>query len=86
MLTAHMGVIKVMWSEAHQRLMRLAMDILGPFGQQRIDEAAEAGGWWPQMYLFTRAETIYAGTSEVQRNVIAQRFLGLPRQGSRNGR
>ncbi len=75
-----------MWSEAHQRLMALALDILGPFGQQRIDADAEARRFWPQMYLFTRAETIYAGTSEVQRNVIAQRFLGLPRQESRRAK
>ncbi|MGE0870665.1 MAG: acyl-CoA dehydrogenase family protein [Kofleriaceae bacterium] len=73
------SVIKVMWSEAHQRLLALALDVLGPAAQQRLDRGAIAGGFWPNMYLFARAETIYAGTSEVQRNVIAQRMLGLPK-------
>jgi len=77
---AESSVIKVMWSEAHQRLMELALDILGPYQQQRTGDGAEGDGKWPLGYLFTRAETIYAGTSEVQRNVIAQRFLGLPRE------
>jgi alkylation response protein AidB-like acyl-CoA dehydrogenase len=77
---AESSIIKVMWSEAHQRLLALALDVLGPGAQQQLDGGAEAGGFWPYMYLFARAETIYAGTSEVQRNVIAQRLLGLPKE------
>jgi alkylation response protein AidB-like acyl-CoA dehydrogenase len=77
---AESSVIKVMWSEAHQRLMDVALDVLGPAAQQLTDSDAEERGRWPMMYFFTRAESIYAGTSEIQRNVIAQRVLGLPRE------
>ncbi|MBI2059308.1 MAG: acyl-CoA dehydrogenase family protein [Nitrospirae bacterium] len=73
------SVIKIMWSEAHQRLMELALEVLGPGAQLRTGPDAEAKGRWPMMYLFTRAETIYAGTSEIQRNVVAERMLGMPR-------
>jgi alkylation response protein AidB-like acyl-CoA dehydrogenase len=73
------SVIKVMWSEAHQRLMQVALEVVGPAGQILTGQDGVMGGRWPLMYLFTRAETIYAGTSEIQRGVIAQRFMGLPK-------
>lgn len=76
---AESSVIKIMWSEAHQRLIELALEILGPGGRLRVGPDAVDRGHWPMMYLFTRAETIYAGTSEIQRSVIAERFIGLPR-------
>lgn len=74
------SVVKLLWSESHQRLFDLAADILGPalqFGPQ--ESAAPREGRWSRDYLWTRAETILAGTSEVQRNIIAERGLGLPR-------
>ena len=73
--------IKLVWSESHQRLLDLAMDILGPeaaLGPQDPN-AVRAGRSWQRDYLWSRAETILAGTSEIQRNVIAERVLGLPR-------
>jgi alkylation response protein AidB-like acyl-CoA dehydrogenase len=73
--------IKLIWSESHQRLLALAMDILGrdaALGPQEAS-AARRGIWWQRDYLWSRAETILAGTSEIQRNVIAERVLGLPR-------
>jgi alkylation response protein AidB-like acyl-CoA dehydrogenase len=73
--------IKLIWSESHQRLLDLAMDILGRnavLGPQEAS-AARRGIWWQRDYLWSRAETILAGTSEIQRNVIAERVLGLPR-------
>ena len=63
-----------------QRIMEAANSISGPYGQ--LDEHASHAhdeGRWQYGYLWSRAATIYAGTSEVQRNVIAQRVLGLPR-------
>jgi alkylation response protein AidB-like acyl-CoA dehydrogenase len=62
---------KVLGSETDQRLQELAMDVLGP--PALLDEA------WRRAYLYARSETIMGGTSEIQRNVIAQRILGLPR-------
>ncbi|MEX0590355.1 MAG: acyl-CoA dehydrogenase family protein [Xanthobacteraceae bacterium] len=65
---------KLAWSEAHQKLADLAVDILGE--DFANGEAAEP---FRDIYLQSRAETIYAGTSEIQRNIIADRVLGLPR-------
>ena len=65
---------KLAWSEAHQKLAALAVDILGD-DFFACDEAAH----FRYIYLQSRAETIFAGTSEIQRNIIADRVLGLPR-------
>jgi alkylation response protein AidB-like acyl-CoA dehydrogenase len=57
-----------------------ALEILGPAGMvPRGDPRAVDGGFWSHELLWSRAATIYAGTSEIQRNIIAQRTLGLPR-------
>ena len=69
------SIQKLYWSEYNQRLCQLAMEILGP--QAQLD--GFDGGRWAYNYLRARGNTIEAGTSEVQRNVIAQRVLGLPR-------
>lgn len=74
------SAIKLLWSENHQRLLDVAMEVLGPqamLGPQKISGPNE--GRWVREYLLTRAETILAGTSEVHRNIIAERGLGLPR-------
>lgn len=74
------SAVKLLWSESHQRLFDLAMDILGPAVQLGPQEtSAPREGRWHRDYLWTRAETILAGTSEVMRNIIAERALGLPR-------
>ncbi len=74
------SAVKLLWSETHQRLLDLAMDILGPHVQLGPQEpAAPREGRWQRDYLWTRAETILAGTSEIMRNIIAERALGLPR-------
>ncbi|KCB52495.1 acyl-CoA dehydrogenase, C-terminal domain protein [Bordetella hinzii 1277] len=67
---------KVHWSEAHQRLLELAMERLGARGVLPPDEASRA---LSHAYLWSRAETILAGTSEIQRNIIAEHMLGLPK-------
>jgi alkylation response protein AidB-like acyl-CoA dehydrogenase len=72
--------IKLLWSESHQRLLELAMDVLGPRGQLGPQEPTALGKrHWQRDFLWSRAETILAGTSEIQRNIIAERVLGLPR-------
>ncbi len=72
--------MKLFWSEMSQRLHDTAMQVLGVHGQIAAGDAhATARGRWLRSYLYYRAATIFAGTSEVQRNIIAQRVLGLPR-------
>ena len=72
--------LKLLWSETDQRMKELATDLEGPYAALARGSAhAPDGGRWEYEYLWSRAASIYAGTSEVQRNVIAQRVLGLPR-------
>jgi alkylation response protein AidB-like acyl-CoA dehydrogenase len=74
------STLKLFWSELDQRVKDLAVEILGPAGLvEEGDPAAVEGGYWAYELLWSRAATIYAGTSEVQRNILAQRVLGLPR-------
>ena len=64
-----------------QHVMGLAKDVRGPHGMLGIqDEEAEHRDVWHWGYLFSRALTIGGGTSEVQRNIIGERLLGLPRE------
>ena len=74
------SLTKLFWSEMSQRLHDTAMQVLGVAGQYWPGEPrAVAQGRWLRSYLYYRAASIFAGTSEVQRNIIAQRVLGLPR-------
>ena len=74
------SLVKLFWSEMSQRLHDTAMQVLGAGGQYWSGEPrAVARGRWPRSYMYYRAATIFAGTSEIQRNIIAQRVLGLPR-------
>jgi alkylation response protein AidB-like acyl-CoA dehydrogenase len=74
------SILKIFWSELEQRLKDTAIEILGPFGLiPRGEPRTVDGGFWNYELLWSRSATIYAGTSEVQRNIIAQRVLGLPR-------
>jgi alkylation response protein AidB-like acyl-CoA dehydrogenase len=66
------SAVKLHWSEQNQRLTKLALELLGA-------EAPLAGGYWQHQQLRSRGNTIEAGTSEVLRNIIAERVLGLPR-------
>jgi alkylation response protein AidB-like acyl-CoA dehydrogenase len=74
------SILKLFWSELEQRMMESACEILGPHSALAPGDArAPDDGLWGRLLLWTRSATIYAGTSEVQRNIIAQRVLGLPR-------
>lgn len=70
---------KIQWATWRRALGELAMDVLGQAGEIADGEAYE----WdtlPNLYLFSRADTIYGGTNQIQRNLIAERGLGLPRE------
>ena len=69
------SIQKLYWSELNQRMAQIAMEVLGPYGQL----SGYDDGRWVYNYLRSRGNTIEAGTSEIQRNIIAQRVLGLPR-------
>jgi alkylation response protein AidB-like acyl-CoA dehydrogenase len=74
------SIQKIFWSELNQRLQQIAQEILGPYGQLLSGDAhAVDKGIWAYAYLRTRGNTIEAGTSEVQRNIIGHFVLGLPR-------
>ncbi|MEV5753815.1 acyl-CoA dehydrogenase family protein [Actinoallomurus sp. NPDC052308] len=72
---AEASVNKVFWSELDVELHETALEILGP--------DAELEGDWLEGYVFSLAGPIYAGTNEIQRNVIAERVLGLPKEARR---
>jgi hypothetical protein len=83
------------WSEMHQRAMELALDIFGAEALL-IDAGPETGSWpgavrdkrragypvSPMMsaFFFSRSETIWGGTSQIQRNIVGERVLGLPKE------
>jgi alkylation response protein AidB-like acyl-CoA dehydrogenase len=73
------SLLKLQWSEFNQRLVELAFEIEGPFSSLAPDSVdAPSEGRWQYEYLRARGNTIEAGTSEVQRNIVAERVLGLP--------
>ena len=69
---AESSIVKLFWADLSQRLNELGLDALGPAAQL-------AAGPWPQRMLWSRCASIAGGTNEIQRNIIAQRLLGLPR-------
>lgn len=71
------NVSKLLWANWHRDLGELAMDIRGRAGLVLVDNEFDE---WQRLFLFSRADTIYGGSNEVQRNVIAERVLGLPRE------
>jgi alkylation response protein AidB-like acyl-CoA dehydrogenase len=74
------SIQKIFWSELNQRFQQVAMEILGPYGQlaHGSPDAYDEGAW-AYGYLRSRGNTIEAGTSEIQRNIIGHFVLGLPK-------
>jgi alkylation response protein AidB-like acyl-CoA dehydrogenase len=72
------SVVKLLWSGWHRSLGELAMDVLGAAGALARGDAGELDRW-QRLFLFSRADTIYGGSDEIQKNIIATRVLGLPR-------
>jgi alkylation response protein AidB-like acyl-CoA dehydrogenase len=73
------SVLKVLWSRWHQELGELAMEVLGAPSMVASGAPYDLDDW-QRLFLFSRADTIYGGSDEIQRNIIAGRALGLPRQ------
>jgi alkylation response protein AidB-like acyl-CoA dehydrogenase len=73
---------KLVWSENNQRLTKLALEILGSHAQltdSSLNGGGPGDGYWQYQQLRSRGNTIEAGTSEILRNIVAERVLGLPR-------
>ncbi|WP_225804620.1 acyl-CoA dehydrogenase family protein [Streptomyces sp. NK15101] len=77
---AESSLNKVFWSELDIALHETALDLLGPYGElaDAADDAPAHGGW-AEGHTFSLAGPIYAGTNEIQRDIIAERLLGLPK-------
>jgi alkylation response protein AidB-like acyl-CoA dehydrogenase len=67
---------KLFWSTWHRDLGELAMDVLG--SDAMVDTLPAVLGDFQRIFLFSRADTIYGGSNEIQRNIIGERVLGLP--------
>lgn len=72
-------IYKLYWATWHRELGELAMDVLGPEGQILESKPYELSRL-QSMYLFVRSDTIYGGTNEIQKNIIAERGLGMPKE------
>ena len=80
-LNPHLSAaMKLMGTSLVQQFSETAMEVLGPYAALMHDEHAPSHGRWARQYLYDRSMTIAGGTSEVQRNIVAQRILGLPRR------
>jgi alkylation response protein AidB-like acyl-CoA dehydrogenase len=72
--------VKLLMSEAEQRLASTVLEVLGPTLQHGEPEHAAEDDFWHETYLYSRAATIYGGTQQIQRDIIAGRVLGLPQE------
>jgi alkylation response protein AidB-like acyl-CoA dehydrogenase len=75
---AETSIMKLHWASTEQALTDLSMALAGPAGLATVGSPAAVGDW-NRKYLFSRAVTIYGGTQDIQRNIIADRIFGLPR-------
>ena len=78
-------IYKLYWSSWHRNLGKLAMDVLGPEAEL-LEAAPYELNRLQSLFLFTRADTIYGGTNQIQRNIIAERALGMPKEPRGQGR
>ncbi|MEO9140482.1 MAG: acyl-CoA dehydrogenase family protein [Jatrophihabitans sp.] len=75
------SVAKLLWARWHRDLGELSMQVCGASSLVETGDDDAAGlDDWQRLFLFTRADTIYGGSDEIQRNIIAERTLGLPRE------
>jgi alkylation response protein AidB-like acyl-CoA dehydrogenase len=75
------SIFKLVWANWHRRLGEVAMQVRGPAGLLARDSGTPYDlDEWQRLFLFSRADTIYGGSDEVQKNILAERVLGLPKE------
>jgi alkylation response protein AidB-like acyl-CoA dehydrogenase len=85
------SITKLSYSEFEKRFYELCQEILGPYGQitqggiedfavDDVDSSSGIRSTWAYAFLWARAGTIYSGSSEIQKNIIGERVLGLPKE------
>jgi alkylation response protein AidB-like acyl-CoA dehydrogenase len=82
------SITKLSYTEFEKRAYEVALEILGPWGQlvaaheefEEVDTSSGEPGTWATAFLWSRAGTIYSGSSEIQKNIIGERVLGLPKE------
>jgi alkylation response protein AidB-like acyl-CoA dehydrogenase len=72
--------VKLLMAEAEQRLAASVLEVLGPTLQHGDQGQQAEDAFWNETYLYSRAATIYGGTQQIQRDIIAGRVLGLPQE------
>jgi alkylation response protein AidB-like acyl-CoA dehydrogenase len=72
--------VKLLMAEAEQRLAATALEVLGATLQHAEPAESAENEFWYETYLYSRAATVYGGTQQIQRNIIADRVLGLPKE------
>jgi alkylation response protein AidB-like acyl-CoA dehydrogenase len=72
--------VKLLMAEAEQRLAATALEVLSPTLQHADPAAAAEDEFWYETYLYSRAASVYGGTQQIQRNIIADRVLALPQE------
>ena len=74
------AITKIFWASWHRDLGKLAMDVMGPDAELAEGATPYALNALQRLFLFARSDTIYAGSNQIQRNIISERTLGLPRE------
>jgi alkylation response protein AidB-like acyl-CoA dehydrogenase len=72
--------VKLLMAEAEQRLAATALELLGPAIEHAEPGSADEDGFWNETYLFARAASVYGGSQQIQRDIIADRVLALPKE------
>jgi alkylation response protein AidB-like acyl-CoA dehydrogenase len=72
--------VKLLMAEAEQRLAATALELLGPAIEHAEPGFADEDGFWNETYLYARAASVYGGTQQIQRDIIADRVLALPKE------
>jgi alkylation response protein AidB-like acyl-CoA dehydrogenase len=72
--------VKLLMAEAEQRLAATVLELLGPTIEHAEPGADDEDGFWHETYLYSRAASVYGGTQQIQRSIIADRVLALPQE------